>query len=195
MRSFVATCVLLCAVMFARADSWPAPRPLGKSSASGSYVVRVAPGASKGDMVGFAGAPKGPYAVAEWYRYEGTGYAKAHRTALLNPVAPEDIEVTDRGNLITLDNWHNRGMGVVLAIYTPDGKILKRYTLSDLYSDSDLKRLSASVSSIHWRCEGFSTFLDSPRELWIDDSLGGRFFVNVDTGEFTYEAGRGSCAR
>jgi hypothetical protein len=195
MRRFLAALVVLCSSLGVQADSWPAPRALGKPSATGSYVVRVAPGTSKGDVVGYSGAPKGPYAVAEWHRYDGTGYTSAHRATLLNPIAPEDIEVTERGNLITLDNWHNRGMGVVLAIYTPEGRVLKRYTLLDLYSERDVKRIRTSVSSVHWRCERLSTVLDSPRELWIDDSLGGRFVVNVETGSFTYEANGGSCGR
>ena len=195
MRLFLAALALLCSSLSVRADSWPAPRALGKSSATGSYVVRVVPGASKGDVVGYSGASKGSYAVAEWYRYDGVGYTRAHRATLLNPIVPEDIEVTERGNLITLDNWHNRGMGVVLAIYTSDGKILKRYTLLDLYSERDIKRIRASVSSVHWRCEGLSTVLDSSRELWIDDSIGGRFVVNVETGSFTYLANGGNCGR
>lgn len=156
-------------------------------------MVRVTPGSSKGDVVGYSGEPKGPYAVAEWYRYDGNGYTMTHRETLLNPIAPVDIEVTEGGNLITLDNWHNLGLGVVLAIYAPDGKVIKKYTLLDLYPPRDIKRISTSVSSIHWRCQGLSTLLDSPLKLWISDSLGGRFLVDVTTGEFNYKANGGSC--
>ena len=56
---------LLCYPLGAAADSWPAPSSLGKSSANGSYMVRVTPGTSKSDFIGYSGEPKGPYAVAE----------------------------------------------------------------------------------------------------------------------------------
>jgi len=118
-----------------------------------------------------------------------------HRGTLLNPIAPVDIELTESGNLIAIDNWHNLGLGVVLAVYAPDGKIIKQYTLADLYSKRDIKRIRTSISSIHWRCAGFSALLDNPREMWIEDSLGGRFIVNVATGEFVYQAKGGSCAQ
>jgi hypothetical protein len=177
----------------AYADSWAPPTLLGKASESGRYVVRVTPGTSKGDVVGFAGEKRGPYAKAEWHRYEGNGYKRIRVATLLNPVAPEVIEVTEKGNLITADNWHNRGYGYVLAIYTPKGDVLKQYRLTDLYAESDIKRMRTMTSSIHWRCEGFSIVLDSPTKLWIDDSIGGRFVVDVNSGLFEYEREGGSC--
>lgn len=194
MERVITALAFLCFSWSVHADSWRAPRSLGKSSASGSYVVRVEPGTSKGDVIGYSGASKGPYAAAEWYRYDGQGYALVHRATLLNPIAPVDIEITDGGILITLDNWHNRGLGVVLAIYAPDGRVVKQYTLRDLYSERNVKRIRTTVSSIHWRCEGFPAVFDTPRKLWIEDSLGGRFLVDVETGDFIYDAKRGSCA-
>ncbi|WP_426344318.1 hypothetical protein ACN9MU_06610 [Pseudoduganella sp. R-32] len=148
-----------------------------------------------GDVFGYSESEKGPYAVAEWYKYDGERYTMVSRTALLNPIAPQQIEVTEEGNLITLDNWHNQGIGAVLALYSSDGKIVKQYALQDLYSDRDVKRIRTSISSIHWRCDGLSTFLDTPRKLLIDDSLGGRFLVDVATGKFDYLTDGGHCGR
>jgi hypothetical protein len=193
MRTIAVAFVLLCACLHSFADSWGTPQLQGKASARGTYLVRVVPGSSKGDVFGYEGQPKGPYATAEWHKYDGTQYQRVGRATLLNPIAPVDIEVTEKGNLITLVNWHNKGIGYVLAIFTPEGKVLKRYKLLDLYSERDVKRMRTTTSSIHWRCEGFSFVLDSPRELWIDDSLGGRLEVNVETGTFKYEQGGGSC--
>jgi hypothetical protein len=195
MRSGLAAIVLLSCALIAQADSWRAPRSLGKASADGSYAVRITPGSGMDDVIGHAGAPKGPFAVAEWYRYEGKGYTQIHTATLLNPIAPVQIEVTESGNLITLDNWHNSGMGVVLAIYTPDGTVVKQYTLQDLYSERELKRIHTTVSSVRWLCQGFPAILDTPRELWIEDSLGGRFRVNVETGSYVYHRNSGSCGR
>ena len=54
----------------ARADDWPAPTIREAFSHSRTYFVRVLPGKSFGDTVGFGGAAKGPFATAEFYRLE-----------------------------------------------------------------------------------------------------------------------------
>src|SRR5438105_15058144 len=51
-----------------RADEWPAPVTREVFSRSRAYFVRVLPGKSFGDTVGFGGAAKRPYATAEFYR-------------------------------------------------------------------------------------------------------------------------------
>ena len=51
-----------------RSDSWAAPQVREVFSASRDHFVRVTPGTAVGDTVGFAGAEKGKYATAEFYR-------------------------------------------------------------------------------------------------------------------------------
>jgi hypothetical protein len=121
-------------------------------SQSRTYFVRVVPGKSVGDTVGFSGATKGPFASAEFYRLEKDRSCRLVATAsLLNPVAPAEFLVTDNGFLMTLDNWHNMGYGKVVAFYTPEGKTIKAYALSDLFSKSEIEAFDHSVSSIKWR--------------------------------------------
>src|SRR5882724_8397091 len=92
----------------AQADEWPAPVIREVFCHSRAWFVRVLPGKSFGDTVGFSGAGKGPYATAEFYRLEmDRSYRLAATASLLNPMAPIEFFVTDRGVLITLDNWHN----------------------------------------------------------------------------------------
>src|SRR5713226_1244142 len=136
----------------AQADDWPAPVIREAFSHSRAYFVRVLPGESFGDTVGFSGAAKGPFATAEFYRLEkDRSYRLAATAPLLNPVAPIDFFVTDRGFLITLDNWHNLGYGKVVAFYTPEGKPIRAYELADLFTSSEIEAFDTSVSSIRWR--------------------------------------------
>ena len=146
-----------------------------------------------GDVYGYEGLPQGPSATADWYRFDGASYKKVSSANLLNPIAPVDIEVTNRGVLVTIDNWHNLGHGNVLVIYSPSGAVLRKFSLRDLYSKGDVERIQTSTSSVRWRCEGLSTSLESPTELWVDDSLGGRFVFKLDTATFTYQRGGGTC--
>src|SRR6202162_292806 len=118
-------------------DDWPAAGVREVFSQSRDYFVRVVPGKSFGDTVGFSGAAKGPFATAEFYRLEkDRPYRLAATASLLNPVAPVDFFVTDNGFLITLDNWHNMGYGKVVVFYTPEGKPIRAYELSDLFIHS-----------------------------------------------------------
>lgn len=188
----IALLLVLCCTKV-QADSWAAATAQARASENGQFVVRVVPGVSKGDVVGIAGEPKGRYASAEWHKFNGKAYQKMATAVLLNPIAPVDIEVTNDGMLITFDNWHNRGIGSVVVLYKPDGTIFKKYTLQDLYSKSDLARINTSVSSINWRCSGFSTSLEPRNQLWIDDSLGGRFEFDLKSGRFDYQRGGGTC--
>ncbi len=192
-RRLIVALVFLFPVFAAQADSWKAAAVQARASANGQFVVRVVPGTSKGDVFGYAGEQKGPYATAEWHKFNGTSYVKVAKASLLNPVAPVDIEVTNDGLLVALDNWHNLGVGAVVVIYKPSGTIAKKYALQDLYSKSDVARIQTSTSSIRWRCSGLSTSLESRNKLSIDDSLGGRFVFDLDSGAFEYDRKGGSC--
>ena len=136
----------------AQADDWPAPVIREAFSHSRAYFVRVLPGKSFGDTVGFSGAAKGPFATAQFYRLEkDRSYRLAATAPLLNPVAPIDFFVTDGGFLITLDNWHNMGYGKVVAFYSPEGKPIGAHGLSDLFTQSEIEGFRHSMSSIWWR--------------------------------------------
>jgi hypothetical protein len=185
------TCVMLAPSV--HADSWPTARIQARASENGQFVVRVVPGKSMGDVYGYGGRPTGPFATAEWHRFDGASYRKIHTTFLLSPIAPVDMEVTNQGVLVTLDNWHNRGIGDILVIYALNGEVIRKYTLTDLYSPEDAKRFKTTASSIHWRCQGVSTALESDKQLVIDDSIGGRFIVQLETGAFKYLRQGGSC--
>src|SRR5229473_1536967 len=142
----------LTAIPVAQGDEWPAPVIREVFSPSRDYFVRVIPGKSLGDTVGFSGAAKEPFATAEFYRLEkDRSYRWAATASLLNPVAPAEFFVTDNGSLMTLDNWHNMGYGKVVAFYTPEGKPIRAYELADLFTKREIEGFDHSESSIRWR--------------------------------------------
>ena len=59
--------VLLLLAQGLAADDWPGPRVMNVFSEDGARFVRVTPGESLGDSVGFAGAKQGAYAQALFY--------------------------------------------------------------------------------------------------------------------------------
>lgn len=176
----------------AAADSWPAAQIKEVFSASREWFVRVIPGTSVGDTVGFAGAPKGKYAQAEFYqRTPQRGYRLVGELTLKNPVAPVMFLVTDRGYLLTLDNWHNLGYGKVVAGYSPDGRSIFAYALSDLFSREEIDGFSHSVSSISWRTETVYV-RDGQRSVYVGmDGKGTELIVEPETGAWQHCAWRG----
>jgi hypothetical protein len=155
----------LCAAAFslatpARADSWAGPQVREVFSASRDHFVRVIPGNSIGDTVGFAGAAKGEYASAEFYRREG-----------------------DR--LYRLVTSARRGYGIVLAVYDGAGKPVKAYTLADLFSRAEIDASPHSVSSIAWH-SGPVYINQDQRTLYMMVASGRDLVLGLQTGRFAY---------
>lgn len=187
------TMAYLAIATVAIADDWPGATTKAVVSANAQVVVRVTPGTSLGDVHGFAGAPKGKFASAQWFRFRDDRYELYQTAQLVNPVAPLHVAVANDGAVVTLDNWHNAGMGDVVAIYAPAGTLRKRYRLEDLYSSAAIAKIDRSVSSIWWRCSKGDLQVERNNTLQVDDVLGGRFTFNLETGAYQYAAGAGQC--
>jgi hypothetical protein len=193
MRTLVAL-VLAGVAAAVQADSWPAAVATAMASPDGKIVVRVLPGDSLGDVVGFAGAKKGKPARALFYRLEGEDrYAKYQEAELLNPVAPMYFAVSDAGEVVTLDNWHNAGFGKVVVVYAPSGQVRRSYSLADLYSSNELRRAERSTSSIWWRCPYPPLLQARSPGLAVNDRLGNVLAIDLRTGAVSREATHKGC--
>lgn len=193
-RALAAACLGLLATA-AGADDWPAARVANVFSADGRHFVRIVPGQSIGDTVGFAGAPKGAYARAEVHtRQPDRSDQLVAEMTLINPVAPVDALVSDTGAFITFDNWHNAGHGRVVAIYGPRGIPIASYELERLYPPDRVARLSVSVSSRWWRCPAMG-YVDPDRQtmVYVTERLGGTFVFELASGRFEYRPGTARC--
>ena len=185
-KPFLLAVLLSATTMAVRADDWAAPQTKEVFSASRDYFVRVTPGESLGDTIGFAGAKKGKYAAAELHRRNpDRSYRLVTETVLLNPVSPVEFFVSDDGRLATLDNWHNIGHGKVVSIYDPRGKVVQSYELNDLFQAEEIKAFGKSVSSIHWR-NGPAYIRQDQKTLLVTVRNGGDFLFGLESGSFKY---------
>jgi hypothetical protein len=182
----------------AGADDWPAPRVFTVWSESGRVFVRFSPGDSVGDTAGFSGAPRGKYATAVLYALQSDrSYRLQQEVTLANPVLPLAALVADDGRLITFDNWHNVGFGKVVAIYAPDGKLVRAWELTDLYAKDKLDNIPRSVGSRYWRCARVH-FVDpkGQHEVYVPEALGGYFVFTLANGKVAHTPGtRTQCQR
>lgn len=66
---------------------------------------------------------------------------------------PSELFIDDSGSrIVTLDEWFGMGQGSnVVMIYDIEGKILRRWSLTDFYDKSKFAKLRRSTSSIYWR--------------------------------------------
>ncbi len=167
------------------ADDWAAPQVKEVFSNSREFMVRVIPGASIGDTVGFKGAKKGQYARAQVYQRDKEAYRLVRKITLLNPVAPVEFFVSDRGFLVTLDNWHNVGYGKVVAIYGPGGQLVRAYELEELYSQDDISKLRKTVSSIWWRTKPVG-FVHGDEAAFLVSDTRAHFIFDLKSGRYEY---------
>ena len=183
--AIVAGCLAIPVAVFA--DEWPSAAVTEVFSQSREWFVRVVPGASVGDAIGFGGAPKGRSARAEWYRRDrDRSYRLVRETTLANPVAPVKFLVTDRGYVVTLDNWHNMGYGSAVVSYGPDGRRVAAYELKDLFSTEEIHEFRTSVSSIWWRSENVYVNSDQ-RSVYIPmNGEGEAFIYEPETGRWQH---------
>jgi hypothetical protein len=167
------------------ADSWTAPEIAGHASPKGQWVARVIPGTDKGGVYGYAGEKRGEAATAIVYRLvSSSNYAKHKEFKLLNPIAPVFAAIADSGELITLDNWHNMGIGKsVVVVYSPDGGIVRSLGLMDIYSPAELEKFRLSTSSVWWRCELRPQLDPRANTLEVMDALGSSVEISLKTGE------------
>ncbi len=188
LRAAVAVATIVAAAhVVVTADSWPGATITETFSDNRDWFVRVTPGTSVGDTVGFAGSAKGTYATAEWFRRDAEGgYRIAARATLANPVAPVAALVTDRGYLATLDNWHNMGYGAVVTAYRPDGTQVVALRLRDLYSQAEIEAFATSVSSIWWRSESLQAYVrHDQRSVYVAGRpSGGELILEPESGRW-----------
>jgi hypothetical protein len=194
MASIVMLAVLPCLVA---ADEWPAAQVQYVFSKSGLHFVRIVPGEGYGDTVGFKGSKTGNYARGEFYEKQpDRSYKLIADVALQNPVAPVESLLSNRGYLLTFDNWHNAGYGKVVAIYRPNGELVRTYELEALYPVKQLEAIPISVSSRWWRCRPFG-FVDPGEQtkVYVFEHFGGTFAFDLSTGTHEYQPGRSMCQR
>ena len=196
-RSTTLAFALLISSASPSADDWPAARIATVFSEDGSRFVRIIPGESVGDLIGFEGSKRGAYARALYYEIQpDRSYRLVVESSLMNPVAPVDMLLSNSGYLIAFDNWHNVGYGKVVAIYGPDGEPVASWELDRLYDKSRIRSITMSVSSRWWRCAPFH-FVDLKEQtkVYVRESLGGYFVFELPTGKFEYFGGTQKCQR
>jgi hypothetical protein len=196
MREVIASVALLillpCSVA---ADEWPAAKVQQIFSGNGLRFVRIVPGEGYGDTVGFKGSKTGAYARGEFYEKQpDRSYKLMADVALQNPVAPVDVLLSNRGYVLTFDNWHNAGYGKVVAIYKPNGELVRAYELEALYSAKQIEAIRTSESSRWWRCRPFG-FVDPDEQtkVYVVEHFGGTIVFDLLTGKQEYHSGQATC--
>lgn len=176
------------------ADQWSAPQTFAAFSPDGQRFVRIYPGCTADRRFGYDCSRKGEPAMAEFFhRQRDHSYRRVAQVLLSNPIAPGEVWLTNQGQLITFDNWHERGHGKVVAIYDSRGKRLAAYELTDLLTREEIDLLPSSVSSREWRCDRWPGFYERGQKLHVALRSGGDAVFELSSGAFTRVRAETSC--
>ena len=175
-------------------DSWPPAKPISAIDTSGKYVLKTYPGDDLGSVWGFAGEKKGKNAKFEVYRFNQNTRSYDFLSEFIsnNPISPVYVFISKYGNITTIDNWHNTGIGKVITIYTFRGTIKNSFTLKQIYNEKELKKIHESTSSLHWRCS--EPFFNKLKDAVIIEGFNkDLIIINPNKGSFIKEQGFGTC--
>jgi hypothetical protein len=78
------------------------------------------------------------------------------------------------------------GYGKVLAFYSPEGKPVRAYGLSDLFTESEIEGFRHSVSSIWWRKSAGSYVRQGEDTVYVTVNDTGAGFVFELSGAYQY---------
>jgi hypothetical protein len=170
LRRYLVRSSLILAALFlvglarlASADSWFPPKTTVYSSASGDMRLTVTPRAIASPLAYFQDKLKDKEPAGQQddgatrsmgrleRRSKEGGWEFVWDKPLVNEVAPVTALVPDSGQyVVTFDNWHSVGFGVVVAIYGETGLPMKLFVLSDFLPADYIEALQHTVSSRLW---------------------------------------------
>lgn len=101
--------------------------------------------------------PKQQTPEATLERWVGNRYELAWRKPLVNEVGPGHAIVSVTGSFVTFDDA-GYGHENAVVIYSAEGAVVKRFSLSDLMTEKQIENLPRSIGSIKWG--GMHIFVD-----------------------------------
>ena len=159
---FIAAACLVATTV--QADSWAPPQTEVYVSASGDWRLTVDPRPIVNQLKYFedkvadrpnaGGLPgnKRTSALGTMEHRIKNQWRVAWKAPLVNETAPVQALVSERGQAVTLDNWHSVGYGKdAVVFYDERGKGIRALGLQDFLPKEYIDALPRSVSSIDWR--------------------------------------------
>ena len=104
---------------------------------------------------------------AEFYVRAADGSSvRSARFALVNDLAPVSAIISDDGQyVVTFDSWYYIGRSdAVVVIYRSDGRLIRKFALTDILTEGDIEALPATTSSTWW---GGPHYIDQTNSLLI----------------------------
>jgi hypothetical protein len=129
-----------------RAESWAAPTIRIIGSPDGSALLRITPAES--------GKPEARATAAVFKLDARTGnYLRTATFSLRNPIAPHEALITNGArHIVTFDDWAAIGRTEnVVVVYRGTGELVRAWSLTDIFPESERKAFFSTMSSTRWR--------------------------------------------
>lgn len=181
---------LLGSLQLAHADSWLPPAPMSFFSAGENYQLYIEPGTTEVRAEEIhpedAAAGEKPHGASPCLatmkkKNEDGSFSELWTRALENPVLPVDALVAGDGSFfVTFDDYGSIGTSDnTVVIYDGEGKMIRKYALTQLLSEEEYAAVPRTVSSLMWyegahelSADGKTLILHTAREIRIDLASG-----------------------
>lgn len=171
MKHIILATLFLVAAAICRADSWAPPTARVFASANGKFLLHIAPTARRSSpelpevreenekqrkALGLNQVCHATLFRREEREWNGisAGFRPVWQQKLVNEVAPMDARISDDGQfVVTTNDYGSLSYGEnVVVIYDREGKLIRRFKLTEFIPQSKIDDLSVpqSVSSIEW---------------------------------------------
>ena len=165
----------------ASADSWGAPATVKYESANKKFAFEVIPAGQDSSKTG------APETKCTATAYDSKN-EKIWSAELTNSQAPVSAFISDDGSCaVTLDNWGSIGHGDnVIAVYAAPGKLVKKFSLEDIFSKEELEAFSSSFTSRQWRQQSGGAYFEKNSGIFVirladNGAKSGRKEIKIDT--------------
>lgn len=187
--------VLVCAVMLlaiaAAFATSGIPAPFVISSPGAELLVRIDPG-SGGEGRYLRTPNDSQNSSATYFRWDPklATYVYYMTATLPQPVQPNVARINRTGYLVTIDNCVNRPWVATIGFLSPDGVLIKSYSLNDLYTPEMLDNMPFTETVIAGQCSGWlsedSEVSLYAKKVFVTDVFGNTFDFDLSDGSYDY---------
>lgn len=178
---------MFCSVFLSKADYWKYPTCKNYYSADSSAYIYVVPACititkeKKNKCLDTCSGEclKKRPCIATVYKESSRSIKSLYSFELINPYAPRQVFISNNGlYVVSIDDWGSAGTGKNVLVIYKNGKLLKKYSLSEI-SPIPLSDYYSTTSSIWW-FDKFDFIKDSMFKISFQDKSKKRFVKYFD---------------
>lgn len=126
-------------------------------------------------------------AEAKYYRRDSKtdSYNMYLKVDLPSRYSPADVFVDNDGTVVLLDEWGSIGFETVVSVLDPKGKLVRSFSLEDIYTELAISDVPTTSSNRWWRNQQ-STPRFTKEGFMVSDCFANKIFFDVADGSLSH---------